>query len=441
MSINFIPLGNAIDLVTSAVTDSITGNAITDAVLTAVLKTEGGVTLATSSALTHEGGGIYKGPFDISAVSLTLNTHYYLALAASNYAVQWKRLYRAEDRPLVGSGSVSIDLTPGTSGLPSISGIPLGDGSGIYATATPGSDYAVPVGSRRLKCDKAESISADGTYKTLVNVSDGPAVVTNLWFAFSAASASLLTDKVRITFDGASPQITCVIGDFCGTGGTDAVRFRHSLAGGALALDTPPTTATLSGFIKLPMPYSTSLKVECNLASGSMFCMAERYAFTSDSSFKAYGFPNKTMRLYTTGDGSTSTPAGGAASTFLNTNVPTILAGIVHSMSNTITPGYLEGNYKIYYAGSGTASFESSGTEDFYHSSFYFQEGPFGDDDEACVFNNASINGTTSRTMVNRFFPLDRAPYDPSGVKLTWNNGDIDPGGVTTTRWLVWYYK
>ncbi len=144
MAINFIPLGNAIDLVTSAVTDSITGSAITDAVLTAVLKTEAGVTLATSSSLTHSGGGVYKGTFDISAVSLTLNTHYYLSVAASNYAVQWKHLYRAEDRPFTGSSSAAIDTTPGTSGLPLVTGIPKGDGSGTYSAATVGADYAKP---------------------------------------------------------------------------------------------------------------------------------------------------------------------------------------------------------------------------------------------------------------------------------------------------------
>ncbi len=132
MSINFLPLSNAIDLVTSAVTDSITGSAITDAILTAVLKTEGGVTLATSSALTHSGGGIYKGTFDISAVGLTLNTHYYLSVGASNYALQWKHLYRAEDRPFTGTSSAAVDTTPGTSGLTSVTGVPLGDGTGAY---------------------------------------------------------------------------------------------------------------------------------------------------------------------------------------------------------------------------------------------------------------------------------------------------------------------
>ncbi len=143
MSINFLPLGNAIDLVTSAVTDSITGSAITDAVLTAVLKTEGGTTLATSSALTHTGGGVYKGTFDISAVSITLNTHYYLIVAASNYAVQWKHLYRAEDRPFMGVGSAAIDTTPGTSGLPALSGIPLGDGTGAFAAIAATSNQVV----------------------------------------------------------------------------------------------------------------------------------------------------------------------------------------------------------------------------------------------------------------------------------------------------------
>ncbi len=146
MSINFIPLGNAIDLVTSAVTDSITGNAITDAVLTAVLKTEGGVTLATSSALTHTSGGVYKGAFDISGVSLTLNTHYYLAVAASNDALQWKRLYRAEDRPLQGSGSAAVDTTPGTSGLIAVSGIAKGDGAGGFTAAVTNVDFGSVTG-------------------------------------------------------------------------------------------------------------------------------------------------------------------------------------------------------------------------------------------------------------------------------------------------------
>ncbi len=145
MSINYLPIDNSIALVTSAVTDALTGNAITDATITAEVLTVADVSLC-SAAMTHDAGGIYKGTLDLSTAStdLVLNTHYYLQLSASNYALVWKRLLRAEDRPLVGSGSVSIDLTPGTSGLPALTGIPKGDGTGTYVAGTPGTDYAKP---------------------------------------------------------------------------------------------------------------------------------------------------------------------------------------------------------------------------------------------------------------------------------------------------------
>ncbi len=202
MAINFIPLGNAIDLVTSAVTDSITGSAITDALLTAVLKTEGGTTLATSSALTHTSGGVYKGTFDISAVSLTLNTHYYLAVAASNYAVQWKRLYRAEDRPLQGSGSVSIDTTPGTSGLLAVTGIPLGDGAGSYAAATP-TQVTAAMGGGVIVYHKT------GTLTAYVPTANTDAARGTALLAAAAASAQY--DKLALsggTFDVGANTVT-----------------------------------------------------------------------------------------------------------------------------------------------------------------------------------------------------------------------------------------
>ncbi len=145
MSINYLPIDNEIALTTSAVTDALTGDPITDASITAAVLTVGDVSLCSAS-LTHDTGGIYKGTLDLSTAStdLALNTHYYLQLSASNYALVWKRLLRAEDRPLVGNGSVSIDITPSTSGLPNVTGIPKGDGSGTYSAATVGTDYAKP---------------------------------------------------------------------------------------------------------------------------------------------------------------------------------------------------------------------------------------------------------------------------------------------------------
>ncbi len=143
--ISYLPIDNAIFLTTSAVTDSDTGSAITDAVITAsVVDSISGSTLISSS-LGHDGGGIYDGSLNLlnASPALSLNTHYYLKVAASNYALEWKRLLRAENRPLIGAGSVSIDLTPGTSGLPSVTGIPLGDGTGTYGATSIGTSLSL----------------------------------------------------------------------------------------------------------------------------------------------------------------------------------------------------------------------------------------------------------------------------------------------------------
>ncbi len=106
MAINFLPRNNAIRL-TTTVTDSLTGDAIADAIITATIKTEGDVTLATSATFSYSGDGEYTQSFDLRTTSLALNTHYYLVIGASNYALQWKELFRAEDRPLVGTGGTA----------------------------------------------------------------------------------------------------------------------------------------------------------------------------------------------------------------------------------------------------------------------------------------------------------------------------------------------
>ncbi len=145
-SLNYLPIDNKIFVSTSAVTDAATNAPVTDATITAAILTSAGTSLVTGS-LTHTSGGIYTGTVDLSQAtggSLMLNDHYYLKVSASNYALEWKRLYRAEDRPLVGTGSMEIDFTPGTSGLPNVTGIPKGDGSGSYSAATKGTDYAAP---------------------------------------------------------------------------------------------------------------------------------------------------------------------------------------------------------------------------------------------------------------------------------------------------------
>lgn len=136
-SINYLPIDNAIFLATSAVTDAATSSAITDATITASVTTSSGASLVSGS-LTHSSGGIYKGTVDLSQASggLTLNQHYYLKITASNYALEWKKLLRAENRPLSGSGDVLADLTTAIPGTPTVE-------SGSYTFTNNGSPVTV----------------------------------------------------------------------------------------------------------------------------------------------------------------------------------------------------------------------------------------------------------------------------------------------------------
>ncbi len=215
MSINFLPIDNAIFISTSAVIDADSGNPITDATITAyVTDSISGATIV-SSALAHDSGGIYDGSLNLlnASPALTLNTHYYLKVSASNYALEWKKLLRAEYRPLVGAGSISIDLTPGTTGLFVVTGIPKGDGSGTYTAATAGTDFAKP-GSVIIH----HKAGTQTTYTASANtdVARGTALKT-------AVAAAVDTDTVQIgtgTYDIGNATLDLSIG------GTGSVHLR-----------------------------------------------------------------------------------------------------------------------------------------------------------------------------------------------------------------------
>jgi hypothetical protein len=147
--------------------------------------------------------------------------------------------------------------------------------------------------------------------------------------------------------------------------------------------------------------------------------------------------------LKTYGFGHASNFAQNSEVTIFDSNLPTILAGIYQYFNNATSVGgggnwdFLTGDFRIYYNGSATDSYQSSGCEDFYNSSYKFQEGLFEYTDQCLAMKN-----TYYQLSVSRFFPLAHAPYGEEGIKLTWTVGDA---GVTTgstyLRWIIWYYQ
>ena len=240
---------------------------------------------------------------------------------------------------------------------------------------------------------------------------------------------------IRITFDGAAnPQIIGFTGELFASGFDDTVHFRNNYVGVSRG-----ESIAFSGYLKLFMPYYSSIKIE-SYGGGMIWCMLERMPI-NNAKLKAMGI-NPGMVLNTYGYGLAGSYTKYSEVTLLQTSSPTVLVGLFHFIKNAdgLTWNPLEGNYKIYYGGEPNASYESSGTEDFYHSSWYFAEGTFAVDDECMTHKDA----TYYYISMSRFFPLWRAPYHPSGLKLTWNvgqSGQGDPGSTVYTRWIAWYYK
>jgi hypothetical protein len=306
-------------------------------------------------------------------------------------------------------------------------------------------------GPGKLKCDQVQRFSLPaGQWTTVLNISDGPCLVTNLWLAVSIEDKERLT-PVRIYFDGAgSPQIEGFTGEIFGSGFDYYTTFRGDYVGTTNSQkdgDGSKTYDGFSGYLRLLMPYYSSIRIDIqNTSGGSGMCwmMLERMPITPPD-LKIIGLQNG-MLLRTYGYGQDGWKTKYTEVPLLDTSEPTILAGLFQFWNNGTGSGvgnnfkYLEGDYRIYYGGSSSASYRSSGTEDFYHSSWYFQEGAFDRPGDEGMVEKHDTSYTCSAW---RFFPLWRAPYNVAGIKLTWQVGESavpDPGNAYT-RWISWYYK
>jgi hypothetical protein len=305
-------------------------------------------------------------------------------------------------------------------------------------------------GPGELKCDQTQRNSvAAGQWETIFDISDGPYIVTNLWMACDFLGKLRVT-PVRIYFDGAaSPQIEGLTGELFACGFDYPANHRGDFTGVTNSQESGEGSGYngFSGYLRLLMPYYSSIRIEVKNDTASshlVWMMLERMPMTR-MRLRTIGLSDG-MLLRTYGYGQDGWKTKYIEVPLLNTNEPTVAAGLFQFFNNGVGSGvghnfkYLEGDYRIFYGGSGSASYRSSGTEDFYHSSWYFQEGTFDQPGDECMVEKHDADYTCS---ASRFFPLWRAPYHKDGIKLTWQVGESampDPGN-TYTRWITWYYK
>lgn len=108
----------------------------------------------------------------------------------------------------------------------------------------------------------------------------------------------------------------------------------------------------------------------------------------------------------------------------------------------------IEGNVRYYVDGSSKPQYEASGTEDYFGSSFEFQDAPFASDDFGAFFNvYAGRSGPEARDdQVSAFRWHGGDPiYFRKHLRVTWQCGDRDNGLPTHTAagiaWTGYYYS
>ena len=350
--------------------------------------------------------------------------------------------FTAGQPPNLLKADISLDGTVNNVDLGQLAGEWLSDGL-PYAPVT----RPFP-GPGELKCEQTQRNDVNaGQWKTIIDVNDGPALVTSFWLACDFATKQRHT-PLRIYFDDHnSPDIEGLTGEIFGSGFTKPANFRGTFIGVTNSKASSGESGLyygFSGYLRLPMPYYQSIRVDIQNTStsqGPCWMMLERLPMDPNRIYCIGLEPG--MYLKTCGYGLAANMLQDSEVTLFDSNSPTILAGLFHFFDNSSTAGgggnwnYLEGDYRIYYAGSAVSSYRSSGTEDFYHSSWYFEEGLFEYMDECLTLKETNI------VAASRFFPLERAPACADGIKLTWQVGDPsmpDPGN-TYIRWIVWYYQ
>ncbi len=339
-----------------------------------------------------------------------------------------------------------------------------------------------------LKCTQVQrySMSANTWYNP-IDITDGPGIITGIWMATTDDTNGRVTPMTfefdggpgsggaRIGADPASPANVSdlLTGEIFGSGFDFPVLFRGPIVGVTNAYaageGAPGIGFTgFSGYIRLLMPYYSSFKLHIYAEkNSSAFIMVERMPLNRETMNKLgldWG-----MYLRTYGDGLAENIRQQRFSAYAIEDLfdeagPVYLAGLWMFLNNGWANGSnswkpLEGDIRIHYDNEGTPSYRCSGLEDFFYSSWYFQEIEETDNPFSGIFDNSpqgqiivpfKVNddeGSFDYTMVcARYFSNDYMPYAKTNLQIQWQNGEENQGyGAeaedTYVRWLVWYYK
>ncbi len=347
----------------------------------------------------------------------------------------------------------------------------------LFRPGPVGAQYPTPLGIDVMSPNKPAgtiqgfkgeyvTVAASAT-QNLVNYTSGDGYVSDLLIAISSTNASARdASLLNITYNNeGSPSVSMRVDRFFGGVYVDTNAGTQMLWNNAFFSVNWDNTQNVGYVVRLPIPFHNAIKIDLVNGSGSnslvLFWTGILHTGVPDA------WPN-TRRLqaasFYTGSGGC---APNAVQTLLDASavgVPGRLAGVWwlnDSVPNNTSPrgAPMEGNFKIYLDGSGTAAYESSGTEDYfmfpdygagaieyghqitgdysgsgvnnlYNGTFFWQRGGT---------SNVDAHNTAS---FYRFHVNDPIVFN-TGLKITWACGDTTESSFTGNPvvWAtVWYY-
>ena len=274
-----------------------------------------------------------------------------------------------------------------------------------------------------------------GRSVTLAEVA-GQGVVTHLFLALGSEDiAGRASSLVKIYVDGESaPSIVTDVDGLFGAFGGATFKTRYIGSDGL-----HNATLAVGGYIYFDIPFGTALRVELENGSttstGTVWSILS-YALGGTYDWGRYG-RLRNVNFATTGN--MLRIASYAEEVLADIAGRGALFAVMFFLECE-APYWrpLEGNFRFYVDGETTPSWESSGTEDYFGGSFYFNGGPF-----AAEYLGAPLIDHANRRLVGyRFHVPDPIVFDRS-LKVTWMNGEPDGGALSADSLIagnVWYY-
>jgi Protein of unknown function (DUF2961) len=284
----------------------------------------------------------------------------------------------------------------------------------------------------------------NGSTSTILSTVSGAGYVSEIFIA-----SNQYASEVIVTVDGeGTPSIDANVADLLGESYLDT----QPAFNGQWISGSNNGSGNPGGSLRIPIPFASSVLVQVKNNSGSTAVITSHITYhTGISDTWAY-----TQRLKL----AVLSASGVTANTETNmVNVSPgkkgrlaaicwLYDGFPGSVSGTNRTPPLEGAMKIYIDGAGSAQYQTSGTEDFFGTGWYFRNfSTFGTGPTTTIAPGTTSNVLTilnSNTYgAQRFFINDPITFT-SALKASWTCGNtsaVSFTGTCTIKTSVYYYQ